>query len=73
MAWNWLGKSGTVLCGSVIPTFSEHLLNGADTKLPTGATEQRKAHITSPQSINKAKQQRVQYVVKDKYRNNGGG
>lgn len=63
MAWNWLGKSRTVLCGSVAAMLSEHLLNEADTWLPPGYTEQRKAHMTSHQTISKAKQQRVQYAV----------
>lgn len=46
----WLGKSGTVLHGSVAPVISEHLLSGADTRLPPGDTEQRKVHMTSLQT-----------------------
>ena len=35
MAWNWLGKSRTVLHGSIVPMLAEFLLNEADTRLPT--------------------------------------
>lgn len=57
MAWNWLGKSRTVLHGSIAPMLAKFLLNEADTRLPT------RAHMTSHQNIKKAKQQRVRYAV----------
>lgn len=63
MAWNWLGKSRTMIRGSVAPVLAKFLLNEADTRLPTRDPEQRKANMTSHQTINKAKQQRVQYAV----------
>ena len=56
MAWNWLGKSRTMIRGSVAPMLAKFLLNEADTRLPTRDPEQRKAHMTSHQTINKAKQ-----------------
>lgn len=58
-----MGNPGLCFVGSVAAMLSEHLLNEADTWLPPGYTEQRKAHMTSHQTISKAKQQRVQYAV----------
>lgn len=52
-----------MLHGSIVPMLAEFLFNEADTRLPTRDPEQRKAHMTSHQTINKAKQQRVQYAV----------
>lgn len=48
VACHWLGKSGSLLCGSVAAKLSEHLLAGTDTRLPPGGTEQRKPPVTSP-------------------------